>query len=93
MLFTKEHLTGLYTWTADHKIETYTGEPSRRLFDRWNGDQVLFIINHVLLTTNDLSVEQGKKMEMLIINKLAFDPCSEVTVVNWLQKELLVNAL
>ena len=92
MLFLKEHLTGLYTWTADYKIEVYEGEPSRRLFDRWNGDQVLFIINHVLLNINATSVEQGNKIERLIINKLAFDPCSELTVVNWLQKEMMVNA-
>ena len=92
MLFLKEHLTGLYTWTADNKIEAYEGEPSRRLFDRWNGDQVLFVINHVLRSMNDVSVEQGKKIEKLIINKLSFDPCSELTVVNWLQKEMMVSA-
>jgi hypothetical protein len=42
--------------------------------------------------TGDLSIEHGKKLEGLIINKLPFDPCSELTVFNWLQKEMLVNA-
>ena len=92
MLFLKEHLTGLYTWTADNKIDSYEGEPSRRLFDRWNGDQVLFIINHVLKNTGDDPIEQGRRMEKLIINKLSFDPCSELTVFNWLQKEIMVSA-
>ena len=92
MLFAKEHLTGLYTWTADMEIGTFEGEPSRRLFDRWNGDQVLFIINHVLENSGNLSMDQGKKLENLIINKLPFDPCSELTVFNWLQKEIMIDA-
>jgi hypothetical protein len=92
MFFSKSELTGLYTWTADTEITTFEGGPSRRLFDRWNGDQVLFIINHVLQSMDDLSIEQGKKIEKLIINKLPFDPCSELTVFNWLQKEIMVSA-
>jgi len=92
MLFSKEHLTGLYTWIADNKIEAYGGGPSRRLFDRWNGDQVLFIINQVLKSMDDDPIEQGKRMERLIINKLSFEPCSELTVFNWLQKEIMISA-
>jgi hypothetical protein len=92
MLFSKEHLTGLYTWVSSNANDTFEGEPSRRLFDRWNGDQVLFIIKQVMENTGDLSIEHGKKLEGLIINKLPFDPCSELTVFNWLQKEMLVNA-
>jgi len=92
MLFSKVDLTGLYTWTADTEITAYEGGPSRRLFDRWNGDQVLFIINNVLQSIDDVSIEQGKKIERLIINKLPFDPCSELTVFNWLQKEIMVSA-
>ena len=92
MFFSKGDLTGLYTWTADTVISGFEGGPSRRLFDRWNGDQVLFIINNVLQSMDDVSIEQGKKIERLIINKLPFDPCSELTAFNWLQKEIMVSA-
>ena len=91
MIFSKEHLTGLYTWAEYNEVAAFVGEPSRRLFDRWNGDQVLFIIKLVLQSAGDLSMEQGKKLEKLIINKLPFDQCSELTVFNWLQKEILVD--
>lgn len=92
MLFSKEHLTGLYTWSSETETPVFDGQASRRLFNRWNGDQVLFIINLVLGNTEDASVEQGKKLEMLLINKLPFDQSSELTVFNWLQKEILVSA-
>lgn len=92
MSFSKEHLTGVYTWKPYSDIAAYEGQPSRRSFDRWNGDQVFYIIDHVLQSLGDLSVEQGKKLEKMIINKLPFDPCSELTVYNWLQKELMVSA-
>lgn len=92
MVFLKEHLTGLYTWASYNQTVTFEGEPTRRLFDRWNGDQVLFIIQLVLQSTGDLSLEQGNKLEKLIINKLPFDACSEVTVFNWLQKEIMIHA-
>ena len=90
MLFSKEHLTGFYTWTAGTKI-AFEGDPTRRLFDRWNGEQVVFVITHVLKSCGDLSIGLGKKLERLIINKLPFDPCSELTVFQWLQKEMALK--
>ena len=70
MLFSKEHLTGVYTWVAFGDVAAFEGQPSRRLFNRWNGDQVFYIIGHVLQSIGDLSIEQGKELEKLIINKL-----------------------
>ena len=90
MVFSKEHLTGVYTWTTTDV--PFEGQPSRRLFDRWNGDQVFYIIDLVLQSIGDLSMEQGTKLEKLIINKFPFDPCSELTVFNWLKKEIMVSA-
>lgn len=92
MLFSKEHLTGVYTWAAGTETVVFEGPPSRRSFDRWNGDQVFYIIDLALESIGDRSIDQGKKLENLIINKLPFDPCSELTVYNWLQKEMLVNS-
>ena len=92
MLFSKEHLSGIYTWASDPDLTAFDGQPSRRTFDRWNGHQVYYIIDLVLQSSGDQSMEQGTKLEKLIINKLPFDPCSELTVYNWLQKEISVNA-
>lgn len=92
MPFSKEHLTGLYNWLPESGTLVFDGQPSRRLFDRWNGDQVLFIINLILDTSGSFSIDEGSKIERLIINKLPFDPCSELTVFNWLQKEMMVSA-
>jgi hypothetical protein len=92
MLFLKEHLTGLYKWPENNKTENYEGQPTRRRFDRYNGEQVLFIINLVLQNINNFSIEQGKKIEELISDKLSITPCSELTVFNWLQKEMIVEA-
>lgn len=92
MSFSKEHLNGLYNWLSETEAVIFEGPVSRRLFNRWNGDQVLFIINHLLDSSEDFSVEQGRKIERLIINKLPFESSSELTVFNWLQKEMMVDA-
>lgn len=92
MLFSKEHLSGVYNWLPQPEIPVFDGQPSRRLFDRWNGNQVLFLINLLLENTGSSSIEEGRKIEGLIINKLPFDSSSELTVFHWLQKQMLVSA-
>lgn len=89
MAFSKEHLTGLYNWTADHQTALFEGTPSRRMFDRYNGDQVFFIITLLLERLGNSSIEQGREIELLIINKLPFSSSSELTVFNWLEKEMI----
>ena len=92
MSFSKEHLSGVYNWLTQPERPVFDGQATRRLFDRWNGDQVLFIINLLLESSESFSIEEGRKIEALIINKLPFDPSSELTVFNWLQKEMMVSA-
>ena len=89
MSFTKEHLTGLYNWAPEQETPLFEGTPSRRTFDRYNGNQVFFIITLLLERLGNASVEQGKEIERLIINKLPFGTCSEHTVFNWLEKEMM----
>ena len=67
----------------------FEGSPSRRTFDRFNGNQVVFIISLLLERLGNPSIEQGREIEMLIINKLPFASCSELTVFNWLEKEMI----
>lgn len=89
MSFTKEHLTGLYKWASEQETPLFEGAPSRRTFDRYNGDQVFFIITLLLERLGNSSIEHGREIEMLIINKLPFETCSEHTVFNWLEKEVM----
>jgi hypothetical protein len=89
MSFSKEHLTGLYNWTSEQEIALFEGSPSRRTFDRYNGNQVVFIITLLLERLGNSSIEQGREIEMFIINKLPFTSASELTVFNWLEKEMI----
>ena len=89
MVFSKEHLTGLYNWEPERETPLFEGSPSRRTFDRFNGDQVFFIITLVLERLGNSSIEQGREIELMIINKLPFSSSSELTVFNWLEKEMM----
>ena len=91
MSFTKEHLAGLYNWSMGHEITIFEGLPSRRIFDRHNGNQVYFIIGLLLERIGNTSIKQGREIEMMIINKLPFATSSEITVFNWLQKEMIAH--
>lgn len=83
MIFLKEHLLGDYNWADTNGAALYTGTPSRRAFDRYNGDQVLFVIN--LCATKDMSINEGRKMEALLLNHLPMENKSELSVVSWLR--------
>ena len=85
MKFLKEHLTGFYDWKPEAETAIYDGNVTRRLFDRWNGNQVLFVINAFLTNSNDISIARGKIAENLLIERLPLDTKSEVSVLNWLQ--------
>ena len=89
MSFTKEHLTGLYNWLPEKETPLFEGSPSRRMFDRYNGNQVVFIIGLLLERLGNSSIDQGREIEMMIINKLPFTSASELTVFNWLEKEMI----
>ncbi|WP_315814601.1 hypothetical protein [Paraflavitalea speifideaquila] len=47
MSFLKEHLAGNhYHWLIATANAAFTGSPGRRIFDPFNGLQVLYIINY-----------------------------------------------
>jgi hypothetical protein len=89
MLFSKEHLAGNYKWATEPGDLLFTGTPTRRLFDRWNGAQVLFIINSFAALSEAFSLEEGRKIESLINNHLPLHARSEMSVYNWLRYENL----
>jgi len=85
MLFLKDHLLGDYTWASESDKSIFTGGPTRRRFDRYNGDQVLFIINIYALTLDNFSIQTGQEVEALILNNLPLQASSEISVFNWLK--------
>ena len=86
MYFKKEDMAGThYTWSADDKKKLFTGQPSRKAFDRFNGDQVLFMINFYGSLSDQTTISEGRKIEYDITNHLPIGPQSEISVFNWLR--------
>ncbi|MDP4263873.1 MAG: hypothetical protein Q8941_15200 [Bacteroidota bacterium] len=87
MPFLKEDLSfDHYIWKEERSKSTFSGQPSRRLFDRFDGDQVLFMINFYGSLSDKFTIEEGRKIEELIINQLPADTKSEISVFNWLRE-------
>lgn len=91
MLISKEHLIGYYMWTAQPVNALFTGIPTRRIFDRRNGSQVLFLINALALESKNFSIEEGREIENLILNRLPSNTQSEISVYNWLKSQAQIN--
>ncbi|MEK7224454.1 MAG: hypothetical protein AAB221_02080, partial [Bacteroidota bacterium] len=65
MHFLKEDLTGTHYQPADNK-QLFTGQPTRRLFNRFNSSQVLFLINFYGSLSERFTLEEGRTIEMQI---------------------------
>ena len=74
-----------YKWVLDSEDHVFSGQPSRRAFDRFNGDQVLFLINFYGSLTDNFTIEEGRRLENEIYNQLPMDAKSEVSVINWIR--------
>jgi hypothetical protein len=92
MYFKKEDMAGThYTWSADVKKQVFTGQPSRRAFDRFNGDQVLFLINFYGSMLNEFSMQDGRALEHDILNHLPTNAFSEISAINWIRRFCLTG--
>lgn len=90
MRFLKEHLqANVYHWADE---PAFTGDPSRRLFNRHNGDQMLFIINYYASLIKEFSINDGLQIEDMLINQLPLEAKSEISVVKWLSEKPLVTS-
>lgn len=83
-MFLKSDLIGQYEWANEVGAAVYTGAPSRRMFDRFNGYQVLFIINLYACFAEIESITGVHRIEALLMNNLPTDPRSEISVFRWL---------
>jgi hypothetical protein len=89
MNFSKDNLVNShYTWPTENNKTVFSGTPSRRLFNRLNGEQVLFIINSYGELSDRFTVEDGRKIEEMIQNDLPSQTKSELSVLHWLKEVL-----
>ncbi len=88
MHFEKQDLNiDLYRWSTSDQL--YEGLPSRRSFDKSNGAQVLFLVNHYALFDEQLNLEQLPRLEYLLHSDLPVDAKSEISVFKWMMQQLL----
>jgi len=56
------------------------------LFNRYNGNQLLFVLNLYASLTEGFTVSMGLKIEDRLMNQLPVDAKSEISVLNWLKQ-------
>lgn len=89
MYFSKQDLAKKkYLW-IETNAGIYTGDPSRRSFDKHNGFQVLFIINACSLYTENFSSGLGRMIEQKLHEFLPGDIKSEIAVLNWIKNNVI----
>jgi hypothetical protein len=85
MAFLKEHLLmEHYMWNADSSF--YQGEPTRRIFNRENGFQVLFLINCCSAFLEIFTIQEGRLIEERIGHQLPHEIKSEVTCLSMVER-------
>lgn len=85
MQFKKQDLAGThYIWNDGQHI--FSGEPTRRRFDKNNGDQVLFLINFYVSLAGQVSLYEGRAIEQSITLDLPDTARSEVSAFNWIRR-------
>lgn len=82
MHFLKNDLTGTHYQAQDDNAQLFTGQPSRRLFNRFNSSQVLFLINFYGSLAGKITIEEGRTIEDQIASLPAGEAKSELTVFN-----------
>ncbi len=86
----KQDLDGIfYNWPEEGK-HVFTGQPSRRSFDKFNGNQVLFLINFYASLSERFTIQEGKSIEHSIQHNLPEEAKSEIAVFNWIRNNVLL---
>ena len=92
MHFEKEHMKGAhYEWHADNFKDIFNGEPSRRAFDKFNGEQMLFLINFYCSVMDNFNISECRRIESEILNHLPLDVRSEISVFNWMKDQRITE--
>jgi hypothetical protein len=86
MHFLKQDLEGThYNWADSGEKHIFMGQPTRRSFDPFNGDQVLFLINFYGSLSDRFTLQEGKIIEKRLLNDLPPEIKSEISVFNWIR--------
>jgi hypothetical protein len=94
MVFSKNDLRlNHYKWQDSSQGFVFAGEPTRRMFDRFNGSQVLFIINSYASVIDRFTAQIGEQIEELISNYLPLDKKSEISVFNWINENIRIQKI
>ncbi len=94
MNFLKKDLTGThYSWLKWDDENIFVGQPTYRPFNRYNGNQVLFIINYYRTLSAYATLKAGKKIEYDLINHLPIGSQSEISVIKWLRLREKLQAI
>lgn len=74
-----------YHWgTEEDTSMLFSGEPSRRSFDPFNGNQVLFLINCYASAKGQFSLNDAHILERLLVYQLPPEIKSERSVYQWI---------
>jgi hypothetical protein len=88
MRIVKEHLLiSDYVWNSDDKSTLLADGPTRKRFDRFNGNCMLHIINLFDCFVGKLTVPQAQRIERLIQKELPLEAKSEISVMQWLKEK------
>jgi hypothetical protein len=93
MTFSKDDMCFIhYRWEKDERPagEVFCGEPSRRIFDPFNGDQVLFLINFYGSVVKSFGLKDAHALERKIAHQLPLERKSERSVYNWIVESMNV---
>lgn len=90
MFFFREHLTSkIYEWPEVKNIDA-GNIPGRQLFDRFNGNHLLKMINFFGTSIGSFNISDGQKAEKLL-SQLPAGLKSEIAVFNWLRGKYLYS--
>ena len=92
MVFQKQDLAGTHYQVDGDDEQLFTGEPSRRFFNRFNSSQVLFIINSCGAWLEQFTLETGQAIEQQIATMLPLETKSEISVYNWIRQKATAHA-
>ena len=75
-----------YRWDAEAETADllFNGEPARRVFDPYNGYQVLYLINYCGSLLEKFNLANARKLENSIAYHLPVTLKSERSVFHWL---------
>ena len=91
MHFQKQDLQYTYYDWDSSREHLYTGQPSRRVFNKYDGYQVLFIINFYGSLSNRFTLSEGRLIEHRILSDLPGELKSELSVFNWVRDKVFLE--